>query len=271
MCGILGVVGPDSGAFAVNDALGAISHRGPNDSGLEHFEGAVLGNTRLSILDLTSAGHQPMTLPDAGLCLVHNGEVYNYLELKRKFQGVPFRSCTDTEVILHAFAREGVECLHSLNGMFSFAVWDDRRKRLFAARDRLGIKPFYYAMHNGHLMFSSEVKALLALGHPRTPNDQVIWDYLVEGCYDHLDETFFKGIKKLPAGHYLEYDQAGGLSINRYWHLPEKVSPIRPEDSESEFCNRLEQIVEWECRSDVPVGILFSGGHGLFCAFRLDE
>jgi asparagine synthase (glutamine-hydrolysing) len=260
MCGIVGAVGPNPGQFDIEEALSWIRHRGPDDQGVERFPGAVLGHVRLSILDLSSAGHQPMYSDDRNLCLVHNGEIYNYLEIQDALAPQTFRSKTDTEVIIKAYERWGTECLDQFNGMFAFAVWDNAKQQLCAARDRMGIKPFYYTVWDGHFLFASEIKALLALGCPRQPNYHVIHDYLRHGYYEHTDETFFEGIHRLPPGHRLTYDRRDGLRLHRYWFLPDHLQDVRDEDLEKRFLDVLATVVNLECRSDVPVGILLSGG-----------
>ena len=170
MCGIFGAVHQDrsyhfdEGAMAA--ALATIRHRGPDDSGLYFDAGVVLGSQRLAILDLSSAGHMPMSTADGRYWITYNGEIYNFHELRGRLEarGYQFKSHTDTEVLLNLYADIGPDMLSSLNGMFAFAIWDAKERKLFAARDRLGVKPFYYSLHAGALWFASEQKALLAAG-----------------------------------------------------------------------------------------------------------
>jgi len=174
MCGIAGVVGvlPDPGV--VERMVDRLHHRGPDDRGTWRENGAHLGHTRLAILDLSSAGHQPMS--HGPMTITYNGEIYNFRQLRRELRG-EFRSDSDTEVVLRLYAEHGAQSLHRLRGMFAFAVWDSDRRRLFAARDRLGIKPLYYREFEGGLAYASEIKALLELGQP-TLDPEALRDYL---------------------------------------------------------------------------------------------
>ena len=175
MCGITGWVGdPPEDTTVVERMTALLHHRGPDDRGIYTSPSAQLGHTRLSILDLSHAGHQPMILGDQ--VLTYNGEIYNFRELRNQLEG-PFFSNTDTEVLLHLFGRYGDACVSHLTGMFSFAIWDERRRRLFAARDRLGIKPFFYRKTPDGLAFASELKSLLELGRPSI-EETAISDYL---------------------------------------------------------------------------------------------
>ncbi len=267
MCAILGVVGeklPDEEKFV--KARDALAHRGPDDAGLyyDSASGVALGHRRLSIIDLSSAGRQPLWSNDGRYAIVFNGEVYNYRELKSELAGsYDFKTHTDTEVLLAAYIVWGKKALPKLNGMFAFAVWDKKRGELFAARDRLGVKPFLYHMeNNGALSFASEIKGLLALGVEAKPNDALIYDYLAHGLYDHRFETWFEGIHKLPAGHFLTF-QKGKLSIEKYWDLADvATSPatISLEKGKQKFLELFEDAIRLRLRSDVPVGLNLSSG-----------
>ena len=181
-----------------------------------------LGHNRLSIIDLSTAGHQPMSNYDSTLWIVFNGEIYNYLELRAELSDYPYRSLTDTEVILAAYERWEKRCVDHFIGMFAFAIWDARRQRLFCARDRLGIKPFHYAWHNVCFLFASEIKAILDAGHPTVPNLPIWAMYLAHGYYDHSVETFFTGVRSLAQGVYLDLLESG---------------------CEQELCSQMEEII----------------------------
>jgi asparagine synthase (glutamine-hydrolysing) len=228
VCGIVGICDLKNDSVDA-DQLRAMTetmvHRGPDDRGVVLFgHGEVLdlerrrieensaqfslgfGHRRLAIIDLSRAGHQPMTNEDQTVWITYNGEVYNYLEIRKELigKGHSFRSNTDTEVVLHAYEEWDIECLHKFNGMWAFALWDEKKKRLFCARDRLGIKPFYYFWEDGRFLFASEIKAIVSDDRVEPlPNESRIYDYLVYGWIDHTEETFFKGIKQLRGGETL--------------------------------------------------------------------
>ncbi|PIR69968.1 MAG: asparagine synthase (glutamine-hydrolyzing) [Candidatus Niyogibacteria bacterium CG10_big_fil_rev_8_21_14_0_10_46_36] len=265
MCGIAGIIHRDNFAPSeeqLNTMVRSLEHRGPDDEGTYMRENVALGHRRLSILDLSSAGHQPMASADKSCWITYNGEVYNYLEIKEELKDVSFKSTSDTEVILHGYQKWGPAVVSRLNGIFAFAIWDERKKELFAARDHLGVKPFYYAMENGVLYFASEIKALLAAGIKTQPNDKIIYDYLARGYYQHSHETFFKNIFQLPAGTTLRW-RDGHITIQRYWDLAERVNAVSslPEGDVSErFLHLFKDAVTLQLRSDVPIGIQLSGG-----------
>jgi len=240
----------------------SLAHRGPNGFGV-YAEGSVgLGHRRLSILDLSEAGRQPMFSDDGNLAITFNGEIYNYLEIKKELGGRAYRSSSDTEVILRAYEKWGGACLEKFNGIFAFAIWDKKNQRLFAARDRLGVKPFYYAIHENIFYFGSEIKALLTAGVPAKQNDEIIYDYLVFGFYDHRPETFFAGIQQLMPGHSLLIIN-NQLQITRYWSLPDRIRPIKKISDSKAAGNFLELVNDssrLQLRSDVPVGMVVSGG-----------
>jgi asparagine synthase (glutamine-hydrolysing) len=267
MCGIAGLVQytrrvDPAVVLAMRDAL---AHRGPDDAGLWHDGVAVLGLRRLSILDRSAAGHQPMTTPDGRLVIVFNGEVYNYLELRRELGAETFRSGTDTEVVLRAFEKWGPACLDRLRGMFAFAIWDGHRRELFAARDRFGVKPFYYAAVGDGLAFASEIKALFQAGVAARP-DLATWStYLCLGLSDHDEATFYEGVRQLRGGCALWW-RDGALRIERYYDLTERVrarldspAPTRAEAAR-QYTDLLDESVRLRFRSDVPVGLCLSGG-----------
>lgn len=246
--------------------VAAQAHRGPDAHGT-YFSAtgwASLGHNRLSILDLSAAGRQPMCSPDGKLWLVFNGEIYNYLELRSELSGYPFRTRTDTEVILAAYQKWGAACLDHFVGMFAFLLWDETEQKLFAARDRFGIKPLNYSVAaDGTLTIASEIKALHAAGLPKEP-DPVAWaTFLSSGLYEHTSRTFWKNISSLPPGHVLTW-QDSRCRIQRWYDLPDKTGmefDTRPvEVVQEEYLALLKESVAFRFRSDVPVAINLSGG-----------
>jgi asparagine synthase (glutamine-hydrolysing) len=229
-------------------------HRGPDDEGLWSAHGIALGHRRLSILDLSSAGHQPMSL--GPYTLVYNGEIYNFRRLRDELPG-PFRSDSDTEVLLHLYARDGARCLERLEGMFAFAVWDANTRGLFAARDRLGIKPFFYRTTDVGFAFASELKALLVLGEP--PIDPgALNDYLTYK-YVPTPKTVYRGVSKLPPAHWLEL-RDGELRTGRYWHPDSEVRERDADRADERLVELLREIVPAHTVADVPLGVFLSGG-----------
>lgn len=219
----------------------------------------AFGFRRLAIQDLSVNGHQPMSDFTKKIFIVFNGEIYNFIELREelKSRGYQFNSMTDTEVILNAYLEWGEACVKKFNGMWAFAIWDTRTKTLFCSRDRFGIKPFYYANQNNQFVFASEIKALLE-SVPAEKNEETLYKYL---CFDEIDtseETFFKNIKKLPAGHNLVIQQQQ-LKITSYYNL-EVADTIVKKDKKAIFFNRLRSAVKLRLRSDVNVGFALSGG-----------
>lgn len=265
MCGISGFAGQSWSARQLDAMVRIQRHRGPDDTSVWISpDGLVgLGQNRLSIIDLSNAGRQPM--PDAmgRFWITFNGEVYNYLELRAELGDYPYKSHTDTEVVLAAYARWGSACLDKLIGMFAFIIWDSETQTLFAARDRFGVKPLYlYQKPSGDLLLASEIKALLATGIPSEP-DPVAWStYLARGLYDHSPRTFWKNISALPGGHFLNWEN-NQLEIKRWYDLAENTTRLdeRPlETVEEEYQALMEDSVRLRFRSDVPVGINLSGG-----------
>jgi asparagine synthase (glutamine-hydrolysing) len=239
-----------------------IAHRGPDGAGMFVLPPVVLGNRRLSILDLSTAADQPMGTVDGDMWLTYNGEIYNYKELAQdlRTRGHRFRSSGDTDVLLHAYLEWGHDCLPRLNGMFAFAVWDRARQELFCARDRLGVKPLYYTVVGGRFRFASEIKALLVDPEvPRRPNDDRVLDFLARGYADHTEETMFDGIYQLPPGSCMRVSPTRGLARpNRWYQLQPAERDGRPV---SEVVRELlTDSVSLRLRSDVPIGTLLSGG-----------
>ncbi len=225
----------------------------------------ALGHRRLSILDLSPAGHQPMCNEEGTVWIVYNGEIYNFRELKRELVrlGHRFLSDTDTEVVLHGYESWGADCLNRFNGMWAFCIWDMRQKRLFCSRDRFGIKPFYYFFDGKTFLFSSEINALWVVpGMVKTLNERAVYGYLSIGLCDFGAATFFSGIRQLPSGQYMELSLADGtLQTQTYWRLTPQ--PKAPEDDRTvagEFRFLFEDSVRHRLVSDVPVGTCLSGG-----------
>ena len=265
MCGIYGFIADlEDPAGALRGMQGALLHRGPDHQEYLLDGRLGLGHNRLAILDLTSAGHQPMTLTEAGLTLVFNGEIFNYRELKRGLGEHVYSSQSDSEVLLRAYQKWGSDCLTRLNGMFAFAVWDHRRESLFLARDRFGIKPLVYAETPRGFFFASEPKALFSAGIPKQPDLETWATYLKYGTYDHSDRTFFEGVRQLRPGHFLTVNLSANVSAGCYYDFPELVSGSRAVESEEtvqqEYGSLMRDAVDLCFRSDVPVGIAASGG-----------
>ncbi len=261
MCGICGVVA--LGAPPERDTVARMSellrHRGPDGAGVFAQEGVALASRRLAILDLSEDGRQPFETPDGAVQLVYNGEIYNYRELRRELEdGWRFRSRTDTEVVLAAYERWGEQCVKRFNGMWAFAIWDGRRRRLFCSRDRFGVKPFYYRYDGRRFAFASEPKAFLADPRARLEaNPSMVGDYLEQAYLDHTDETFFRGVLRLPPAHSLVLDRRG-LHTERYWRLEPREPPAG--DAAEAVRELFLDAVRLRLRSDVPIGTCLSGG-----------
>jgi len=285
VCGIAGIVNTEAGPLAGDLAAMTrlASHRGPDDEGMvlfaaDRFEvvppagareagwNAGLGHRRLSIIDLSPGGHQPMGDPTGRFWIVLNGEIYNYLELRAELAaaGCAFRSRSDTEVVLAAFILWGESCLERMNGMWAFAVYDRERARLFCARDRFGVKPFYYQASPGRFRFASEVKQLLSGGPERPVADPAAFaDFALWGFQDHEEGTFVRGIRALPGGHCLRMGREevalSRVEPHRYWK-PSPEGALDLTQSAHRFRELLTDSVRLRLRSDVPVGITLSGG-----------
>ncbi len=267
MCGIAGFAGalpiPDSGSI-VRRMTAAIAHRGPDDNRFYNDSRASLGHRRLSIIDV-SAGHQPMTNEDGSLWIIYNGEVFNHADLRPGLEAAGHRYTThcDTETILHAYEQYGPDCVTHFRGMFSFAIWDKNTRTLFCARDRLGIKPFYYHWDGRRLVFASEIKALLFYpGISPVLDESTVPEYLAFG-YLSGEKTMFAGIRKLMPGHHLTLQvDTGSLRIHQYWDVPRPEQPEKRDDADwiHECRGRLEETVRMRLMSDVPLGMFLSGG-----------
>lgn len=275
MCGIVGIFDYGSGKHLVSESAiktmtDEIRHRGPDDDGIfisqDHEIG--LGFRRLSIIDLSTAGHQPMGTQDNAIWIVFNGEIYNHLEIRKglELKGYKYRSKTDTETILYAYQEYGIEFISKLYGMFAIAIWDSHKGRLFLIRDRIGIKPLYYTSRNGALFFASEIKAILTQPDiSREVNPQGLYDYLTF-LTTPPNETLFKNIFKLEAGHYASIDRSGSITKEKYWDLNEQSNCYKDSDFNNEnFCINnirllLRDSIKLRMMSDVPFGVMLSGG-----------
>ncbi len=262
MCGIAGFTGRDE--RLIGRMTDALAHRGPDQHGHYCDDFVSLGHRRLSIIDLSEDGRQPMSNEDGTVQIIFNGEIYNYRELKPELErrGHKFKSRSDTEVIVHAYEEYGIEAVQKLRGMFAFAIWDSRKKLLWLARDRIGIKPLYYHSKNGRLVFASEIKGILQdTSVPRRLNRQALYDYLGFE-FVPAPETMFEEIFKLPAGHQLVW-QNGETKISQFWDLSFKQRKLEgrtPDEVALEIRDLLDQCVDSHLMSDVPLGVFLSGG-----------
>jgi len=264
MCGIAGIIGTYK-----EDELDAMlfsqQHRGPDATGKYCDSGiAALGHNRLAIIDLSAQSNQPFLDNSGRFIIVFNGEIYNYIELKADLQNqYDFKTESDTEVLLAAFIVYGKQCLQKCNGMFAFAIWDKQEKKLFAARDRFGVKPFYYGFIGQTLYFSSEIKALHAAGITKIPNEKVWASYFAYGSYGMPDATFWDGIVQLPGGHFLEYGNHN-LILQKWYFFEEEVAKqpknLTFEQAKERYLKLLKDSVKLRFRADVPVGFNVSGG-----------
>lgn len=264
MCGIAGFIDAqrsrDDAEQLIDRMCKVIRHRGPDDQGVWVGDGAALGMRRLSIIDL-AGGHQPIFNEDQNILIVFNGEIYNYRELQEELQkcGHSFRTNSDTEAIVHAYEEYGDDCVKHLRGMFTFALWDRKRRRLLAARDRFGKKPLNYYWDGQRLIFGSEIKSILEAGILREINAIALDEYLVYG-YIPTPNTLFKGVMKLPAAHILVYE-GGQISTKRYWELP--FTPTCQDDETTAIEHTralLREAVQVRLMSEVPLGAFLSGG-----------
>jgi asparagine synthase (glutamine-hydrolysing) len=290
MCGIAGIFSPSGfNPQILISMTHAVKHRGPDGFGLVYFDlradgraecfhdrdavpafenpGLGFGARRLAILDLSDLGNQPMQIESGNLWITYNGEIYNYIEIRKELEslGHRFRTGTDTEVILRAYREWGASCVDRFSGMWGFAIYDRRRANLFCSRDRFGIKPFYYFASPSLLLFASEIKQILE--HPgidRTINEAVAFQYLEQGVQDHSSETFFSGIRQLPGGHSLHLDLSEpvlSMRVEKYWELPIAEQDRAAErDCVERFAYLFGKAVNQHLRSDVPVGSCLSGG-----------
>jgi asparagine synthase (glutamine-hydrolysing) len=268
MCGIAGVLNlreaPPTDLQTLRRMIGAMQHRGPDEFGAYLDDNISLAHARLSIIGL-AGGTQPIHNEDSTLWIVYNGEIFNYPELRKRLesQGHRFYTNTDTEVIVHLFEEKGPDCLHDLNGQFAFALWDSKRRELFIARDRVGIRPLHYTLYDNNLIFASEIKSIFSVeGVPRTL-DPMALNQVFTFWTTLPGKTAFEGINELPPGHFMRVSD-GHVQIERYWDIP-----FHPEDehfnkSESEIAEEVRELLtdatRIRLRADVPVGCYLSGG-----------
>jgi asparagine synthase (glutamine-hydrolysing) len=276
MCGIAGILSLNSltenidsrneeMVSALNKGLDSIKHRGPDSRKIVRFDKIVLGHVRLKIIDLSNESNQPFISNCGRYTIVFNGEIYNYLELRKQWgKEYEFKTNSDTEVLLAGFVLQGADVLQSLNGMFAFAIWDNQKQELFLARDRFGVKPLYYAETSQEFLFSSEVKGIHATGLIEKKTNIQTWSsYLLDGIYDHNEETFFEGICSIKPGHYLIVNQQEkSLKFECWFHLTNRITieERKSTDIEEELLFLLEDSIHLRFRADVPVGVCLSGG-----------
>ena len=269
MCGIVGII-PLKGKKFINEKIfskmvNVLSHRGPDDEGMLINNNICLGHRRLSILDLSKAGKQPMKSLNGNCWIIHNGEVYNFKEIKKYLvdKGYKFKSNTDTEVILNSYLEWGINCLEKFRGMFAFAIYDEDKNKVFIARDRIGIKPLYFTNFDGVLIFSSEIKSILLYpGIQRKADADGISSYL-SYRYPIKNLTMFKDIHSLEPGHYIEVDlNSKNYIIKQYWELP--ILENIEDKGEKYYIEKIKEIlgesVKYRMISDVPLGAYLSGG-----------
>ena len=262
MCGIAGIITPNARNYTeeIQQMTRAIAHRGPDAEHHEFSENAALGHRRLSIVDLSETGKQPMFSNTRKECIVFNGEIYGYQNIKKDFANYPYRGSSDTEIILAMYQKKGKGLLRELPGMFAFAIWDEEKQQLFCVRDRFGEKPFYYAFgKNGEFIFASEIKAILASGliAPKI-NDEALYHFLQYG-YVSTYQSIYSNIFTLPPAHFLTYSN-GNISVERYYEIPKNNLEISLSDAKEEFTSLLKNAVQKQLVADVEVGSFLSGG-----------
>jgi len=267
MCGICGIVkfnGDPPDRSGIGRMMSAIKHRGPNDDGLLVDDKVGLGFVRLSVIDLSPLGHQPMLSPDKRYSIIYNGEVYNYVEIRNELikKGYQFISKTDTEVVLNSFIEWGQECLDRFNGMWAFVIYDREKQELFCSRDRFGVKPFYYYYNKDEFVFASEIPPLLATLKSKASVDrEVMFDYMIYNRTDQSERTFFSEIKKLQHSHTLRVSlKDGTVQLQRWYDLKKRLHSSIPFENAESFRETFTSAVGLRLRSDVPVGVCLSGG-----------
>lgn len=261
MCGISGIINFNNNTVKEKEIklmMHKMKHRGPDDEGVFIDNNVGLGFVRLSILDLSPDGHQPMYSNDERYTIIYNGEVYNYIEIREELSSkYTFKSGTDTEVVLAAYQEWGEKCLEKFNGMFAFVIYDSKHKKVFGARDRFGIKPFYYYKDKDRFIFASEIKCILPFVE-RKANKKIMYDYLMFNRTDHTNETFFEGIEKMQHGHYFKIENKK-VTFNKWYDLSKKIKKQK-KISPSEYRELFKDSLKLRLRSDVPIGVSLSGG-----------
>jgi asparagine synthase (glutamine-hydrolysing) len=264
MCGIAGIIGRFE-ERQIDEMLTSQYHRGPDYTGKWNDDSnAVLGHNRLSIIDLSENANQPFIDETGRYIMVFNGEIYNYIELRNELNNrYHFKTASDTEVLLAAYIIFGSKCLSRLNGMFSFAIWDKQEKKLFAARDRFGVKPFFYSLKDTILYFSSEIKAIHAAGINKVAKQETWASYFVYGSYGNIDDTFWENIMQLPGGHFLEFFNSE-LVVSK-WYFFDEILKNQPKNftykqAKSHYLELLKDSISLRFRADVSLGFNISGG-----------
>jgi len=267
MCGIVGQLNFNRKKINIEKfkkITKIISHRGPDDIGVYIEKNLALGNTRLSIFDLSSKGHMPMISKNGRYVISYNGEIYNWKEIRRRLHFSDWESNSDTETILYAYMEMGPKCLDLFRGMFAISIWDKKSKELFLARDREAIKPLFYARDKNNFFFSSEIKSLILAGIKREINYEKINDFLRWGLIDHSKDTLYNNIFQINPGQYFIIDRSGKIKTKKYYYelkdnLVNYNSKNQKELSELYF-QKLSKIIKLYSRSDVKIGTLLSGG-----------
>lgn len=262
MCGIAGIIAPNVERFKneLQKMTDSIAYRGPDSEGHAFFLQAALGHRRLSILDLSETGSQPMFSDTRNECIVLNGEIYGFEELKKKYSDYPYRGTSDTELVLAMYQNKGADLIKDLPGMFAFALWDEKKQELFCARDRFGEKPFYYAFgNNGEFIFASEIKQILATGLVKPKIDRAQIAYYLKNGYIHPHKTIYSNIHNLKPAHTLVWKN-GKIETRPYWKVPLETSRLTLEESIEKFKILLDGAVRKQLVADVPVGSFLSGG-----------
>lgn len=262
MCGIAGIIAPNAINYQseIQKMTDVIAHRGPDSAHQEFYENAALGHRRLSIVDLSPTGLQPMFSDTRNECIVLNGEIYGYKDIKKNYQNYPYKGTSDTELILAMYQQKAENLIYELPGMFAFAIWDNQKQKLFCARDRFGEKPFYYAIgKNGEFIFASEIKAILATNLVKPSlNQEAIYHYLQYG-YVSAQQSIYENIFTLPPAHTLEYYN-GKISIKRYYQIPKNDISVSLSEAKEQFTHLLKNAVKKQLVADVEVGSFLSGG-----------
>jgi asparagine synthase (glutamine-hydrolysing) len=270
MCGIAGIISKNRQLVSrerIRSATNCLRHRGPEAESvwISEEENIAFGHLRLSIIDLSNEAAQPMQYLKR-YCIIHNGELYNYIEIREELlkKGYQFHSQSDTEVIIAAYDAWGTGCLQKFDGMFAFAIWDEKEKKLFAARDRFGEKPFLFFFDEEQLLFASEMKSLWSMGVNKEVNQAMLYNFLTIGYTSNPSdpqETFYQNIHKLPAASFLTYSFAENqLQIEKYWQVYPEVKTISQEDAIEQFRHLFSQSIKRRLRSDVGIGTSLSGG-----------
>lgn len=263
MCGIVGIVDQDASGY-IREATNMITHRGPDDFGYFSFENLALGHRRLSILDLSPRGHQPMQSQDGRFTIVFNGEIYNHLELRQRLLSeFDFKSTSDTETILYGYIKYGRELFSKLNGIFAFSIFDKDTKDIVIVRDQLGVKPLYYVSNNDSLFFASELKALTSLDFDKEIDVEALSRYIYF-LYSPGEQTPYKHVRKLKPGHFIAFNISAPskVKVEKYYEIPFKGDYFRKTETEliDDLISNLRRSVERQLLSDVPVGFFLSGG-----------